>query len=63
MLDLAPTTDTAALADALRAAAGTDRLILTSDQEMAYHRTVDRLNTLATLGDPFVRWAMGTPQP
>ncbi len=59
MLDLAPTADTAALAEAARTAAGADRLVLTNDQEAAYHRTVDRLNTLATLGDPFVRWAMG----
>ncbi|GGM22720.1 hypothetical protein ACFFX1_10955 [Dactylosporangium sucinum] len=59
MLDLELTPDTALLEEALRAA-GADRLVLTDPQATAYHRTVDRLNTMATLGDPFVRWAMGS---
>jgi hypothetical protein len=45
-----------------RRAAGdeADKLPLTPEQEAAYHRTVDRLNTMVTIGDPLSRWAMGT---
>ncbi len=61
MLDLQPTADTAALYQArLGAGDGADRLVLTAEQEAAYHRTVDRLTAIATLGDPLTRWAMGT---
>lgn len=45
-----------------RAAAGerADRVVLTVDQEAAYHRIVDRFTMLATLSDPLTRWAIGT---
>lgn len=61
LLDLEPTEDTALL-QAARAAAGDDaeRLVLTVDQEAAYHRTLDRINAMTTLSDPLTRWAMGT---
>jgi hypothetical protein len=62
LLDLAPTEDTVVLHEAHHRAAGnTDRLVLTAEQEAAYHRTVSRINAMATLGDPLTRWAMGTP--
>jgi hypothetical protein len=61
LLDLEPTADTALL-QAARADAGVDaeRVVLTAEQEAAYHRTVDRITAMATLGDPLTRWAMGT---
>jgi hypothetical protein len=61
MLDLEPTADTAALSQAWHDAGGADavRVVLTAEQEAAYHRTVDRINALVTLGDPSPagRWA------
>jgi hypothetical protein len=61
LLDLQPTDDTLLLQVA-RAAAGddADQLVLTAEQEAAYHRTVDRIAAMAALGDPLTRWAMGT---
>lgn len=61
LLDLQPTPDTAALYQARQAAGeDADRLVLTIELEAAYHRTVDRINAMANLGDPLTRWAMGT---
>ncbi|HKT04962.1 MAG TPA: hypothetical protein VJT31_36060 [Rugosimonospora sp.] len=61
LLDLQPTTDTALLHAAARAAepAG-EEIVLTAVQEAAYHRTVDRITAMAIPGDALTRWAMGT---
>jgi hypothetical protein len=60
LLDLEPTADTAALYQAWRdAGVDAEKVVLTPDQEEAYHRTVDRLTAMATLSDPLTRWAMG----
>jgi hypothetical protein len=61
LLDLEPTADTAALADArARAVAAGGDVVLTEAEEAAYHRTIDRIAAIATLGEPLVRWLMGT---
>lgn len=65
MLDLADTADTALLHQARRAVGeDAEEIVLTAEQEAAYHRTVDRITMIATLSDPLTRWAMGTrPRP
>ena len=60
LLDLEPTPDTTSLHQArTQAGDNVDRLVLTAAQEAAYHRTVDRITAITTLGDPLTRWAMG----
>lgn len=65
LLDLEPATGPTPDAELLHTAqadAGEDaeHVVLTVEQEQAYHRVVDRFTALATLSDPLTRWAMGT---